>query len=169
VLGVSWRVRRTGSGSVVAEVIGGLNILAAALLCWLTAVFLFMASHNELNLPTEFLKWSAIAFCAVSCIVWVAYGMPPRTVASGKRGRLLLGHLLILVGTVAYGSVTFYLPVLIWLDLLPMEAGATLPWFAIFTLPAACLLWAIGFALIVSCGSNKRVQATRSEQRAPDA
>ena len=80
----------------------------------------------------------------------------------------MLGHMLLLIGTVVHGSVTFYMPVLIWLGLLKEEAGAVLPWFALVTLPAACILWGVAFALIIDSASNKRLQATR-QTRAHEA
>lgn len=69
--------------------------------------------------------------------------------------------LLLAIGTVVHGSVTFYMPVLVWLGLLSDEATALLPWLAIFTLPLACVCWAVGMALIVDAGSDKRVQELR--------
>ena len=122
----------------------------------MTAVTLFMAFNGELELSEDFLKWSSIGFVVSSALAWVVLGLVPQHAAEGKGEKMMLGHVLLLIGTVAHGSVTFYMPVLIWLGLLNKQAGAVLPWLAIFTLPVACLSWAVGFNYIIDSGSNRR-------------
>lgn len=148
VLGATWRVRRAGAGSVWVQLLGGMNVFAAALLAWMTAAALLIAFNNEL-LSIAFLKWSSIGFAIVFSLIWIIHGVVPQKVAAGKSGKMMIAHVLLLIGTVVHGSVTFYMPALVWLGLVNREAGAVLPWMAIFTLPAACILWAIGIALIV--------------------
>ena len=162
VVGVTWRVRRARNGSAVVQLLGGMNVFAAALLAWMTAVALFIASNGELGLSATFLKWSSVVFVIACAVLWITRGLVPQDIQQGKGAKVMLGHMLLLIGTAAHGSVTFYMPVLVWLGVLDEEAGAVLPWLALFTLPAACVLWGIGFALIVDSRGNKRVQATRA-------
>ena len=166
VVGVTWRIRRTRNGSALVQLLGGMNVFAAALLAWMTAVALFIAFNGELELSPAFLKWSSIVFVIACALLWVTRGLVPQEIQEGKGAKVMLGHLLLLIGTVAHGSITFYMPVLIWLGVLDEEAGAVLPWLAIFTLPAACVLWVIGLTHILDSRSNKRLQAMR-ETRAP--
>jgi hypothetical protein len=167
-VGVTWRIRRTHHGSPLVQLLGGMNVFAAALLAWMTAVALFTMFNGELGLWTALLKWSSVVFVIACAILWVTRGLVPHQIEEGKAEKVWRGHLLLLIGTLAHGSVTFYAPVLIWLGVLDSEAGAVLPWLAIFTLPVACVLWAIGFTHIFDSRSNKRLQATR-ETRAPEA
>ena len=73
VIGVVRRTSRTRKGNVAAQLLGGLNVFAAALLAWMTLVTLFMALNNNLGLPDAFLNWSSVTFVIVidrKSVVW---------------------------------------------------------------------------------------------------
>ena len=154
VIGVVRRTSRTRKGNVAAQLLGGLNVFAAALLAWMTLVTLFMALNNNLGLPDAFLNWSSVTFVIVIAVLWISRGLVPQSIIVEKRKQMWFGHCCVLVGTAIHGSVTFYVPILVWLGLLTQEDAAVLPWFAILTLPIACILWGIGLILIFKSGSK---------------
>ena len=87
----------------------------------------------------------------------------PIEAVPNSNGKLVLGHFLLIVGTVAHGSVTFFMPFLAWLNLISSEAAAVLPWLAILTLPAAFVVWIVGMALIWNSSSNNFLNRTHEQ------
>jgi hypothetical protein len=152
IAGVIRRTRRSGHGKALVQLAGGLNVFAAALLAFMTVVTLFISLNNQLRLGTEFIVESSLVFVVVISFVWVIRGLVPIEIVPGGKGKLLLGHFLLIVGTVAHGSVTFFMPFLVWLGLMSNEATTVLPWLAFLTFPAASVVWIIGFALICRSG-----------------
>jgi len=151
--GLTWRVRRDGEGSVLWQFFGGLNVFVSLILAWMTAVFLFGSFHNEL-VSGQFFVWGSAIGALVLCAIWVVRGLVPRYV--GDAGRAAFGHLMLAIATVVHGSVTFYLPVVIWLGLIDASSAAVVPWLALITLPIACLCWAVGLAMIRDSEASKR-------------
>ena len=82
------------------------------------------------------------------------FGLVPTETAPGSNGKLLRGHFMLIVGTLAHGSVTFFMPLLVWLGLISHEATAVLPWFAVLTLPAAVVLWVVGLIFVWESNAN---------------
>ena len=169
-IGVSWTTARNGRPwrRAFVQLVGGANIFAAALLAFLTCVSLvFMGLQRSFTPePYDVLRIGTLSFVVAASFVWVKWGLVPNTTARGKGWSLVLGHLLIALGTVAYGSVTFFLPVLIWFGILE-EASAMLMWYALFTLPLACVLWPIGLLLVIksrSPGAADLLVAARGER-----
>jgi|SRR5450759_1449396 hypothetical protein len=160
IAGVIRRTRRSGRGNALAQLAGGLNVFAAALLAFMTFAILFISLNNQLRLGTEFIVGSSLVFVVVICLYWVFLGLVPIEIVPGSNGKLLLGHFLLIVGTVAHGSVTFFMPFLVWVGLISNEATAVLPWLAFLTFPAAFVLWVIGLTLIWKSNSNNLLEGT---------
>lgn len=155
IAGVIRRTRRSGRGNALAQLAGGLNVFAAALLAFMTFALLV-----TLRLGAEFMVGSSLAFVIVICLYWVFLGLVPIEIIPGSIGKLLLGHFLLIVGTMAYGSVTFFIPFLVWLGVLSNEASASLPWLAFLTFPAALVVWTIGLALIWKSDSSNLLKGS---------
>jgi hypothetical protein len=133
---------------------GGLNVAAAALLVFLTGgMFVVMPLgqffDHEATVPLLILAAAAGLFVLLLAFAWARWGLVPHTIVAGRAWRLWLGHVLVVAGTLAYGSVTFYMPALVWLGLIESEAMAVLPWLAFVTWPLALLFWSVAFFLIL--------------------
>ena len=163
IVGVINRTRRNKRGKALVQLAGGLNVFAAALLAFMTAVTLFIALNNHLQLGTKFIAGSSLVFVIVICFFWIIRGLVPIEAVPNSNGKLVLGHFLLIVGTVAHGSVTFFMPFLAWLNLISSEAAAVLPWLAILTLPAAFVVWIVGMALIWNSSSNNFLNRTHEQ------
>jgi hypothetical protein len=153
------------------QLFGGLNMAAAALLVFLTIGFIAVMGLEEtipggLGAPfMEVLTYGAGLFVLAMGFVWARWGLVPHTTAPDKVSRLAVGHLLILIGTVGYGGVTFYLPVLAWLGIVPWEATAVLPWLVLITFPMATIVWPTGLVLIFSSRAPVNTGARVAKRR----
>jgi hypothetical protein len=141
---VPWRIFRRSLlwRDRLHQLFGGLNVILALLVIFLTLVTFSMKSNQRMD---HELRWSGFFFVVAMAIIWITWGLVPRSVCASKIWALWLGHLLILVGTSIYGLVTFYSPVLVWLGVVSQQDTVVLPWLAFFTLPAAVVLWLVGF------------------------
>jgi hypothetical protein len=139
VAGVTQRVRRAGlPNAALDQLAGGLNVFVAAMLVSTTfAIFI----HNYV-VPT------VIAFAALWIAVWIARGLVPLRDRYENGGKAALGHVLLLLGSLLFGSVTFFIPFFEWLGIYQEGVGATLPWLGFITFPIALILWPTGLVLI---------------------
>jgi hypothetical protein len=154
VAGVTRRVRRAGlPDAAVAQLAGGFNVFVAAMLAFTTfALFKFGGEH---------FVFAAIAFSGVLTILWIAKGLVPLRDRYENGRKAALGHILIFVGTLLFGSVTYFIPLFEWLGIYPIDSGVGLPWLGLITFPIALVLWPSGLALIWQSRPNKSLERTR--------
>ncbi len=76
---------------------------------------------------------------------------------------MFFGHALLLIGTVVHGSVTFFLPLYVWLGWMSKDAGTVLPWFALITTPFASFVWIVGIWLVWGSQLNYSRERTRED------
>jgi hypothetical protein len=141
IIGVRRRVRRDGMpDAMVGQLIGGINIYIAAMLAFVTfALFKF---------GDFYFVHASVAFALLLAAAWVVWGLVPvrDRYETGWKG--VIGHILVLLGTMLFGSVTYFIPVLEWFGILPGGSGAVLPWLGLITFPIALLLWPLGLWLV---------------------
>ena len=116
--------------------------------------------------PLAILGVAGGLFVLLLAFVSARWGLVPHTTGYGRAWRLWLGHLLILAGTLAYGSVSFYMPALVWLGLVEGEHTAVLPWLAFFTLPVAMVLWPSGLAFLLASAEPPEPRAVQAKGNA---
>jgi len=154
VAGVTRRVRRAGlPDAALVQLAGGLNVFIAAMLVS-TTFALFKFNDNYL-VPT------VIAFAAVLIAVWIARGLVPLRDRYENGGKAALGHVLLLLGSLLFGSVTFFIPFFEWLGIYQEGVGVALPWLGLITFPIALILWPAGLVLIWTSPPNKSLERTR--------
>jgi hypothetical protein len=152
---------KVGWDSPLVRVAEGANVFVALLLLSSTGTFLL----GSKLLQQEFhrIPLGILVALGLLAILWPLTGLVPPRTPNVAAGWLSTWHLLILVGNLAYGSVSL-LPIIRRALGIAREGEQHIFWLAFIAFPAALVLWLIGFIGVYTISSNRAAAEAKSKQ-----